>query len=670
MAVSGVLRQYYAWVNGPTSGPAKTTQNKAELTVIFEWSIYNQSVRTNSSDIAWAVKVQLNSLANINAIYESWANDFRAEGIIVGNSGSGSAWTDFVLSIDGEQISYIDDFAEDLLDGKTVTVKTGTTNIKHDADGNKTAAIDTRVFIREGFLQAIIQSSSTNNRGHNLQLTGNIILDRITRNAVIETFPTSFNDEQSPTITYHNPAGEFAVQLKAGISISNGARMEIPYRNISKTAESYTFEFTEEEKATLYAAVLDKNRTDAPARFYIFSEVPTVDGTNTEEYISYRDGVINFINYYPTLDVLLVDTNERSTALTGNPNIFVRNVSDVAFDLGARAYKGAAIEYHFIQNGDQINNKDLIGTLTSITDNVFYVSLTDNRGYGDYKIITKSIENGEFIDYFPLTCTVKNEPLDANGSLQVKTFGKYFQGNFGAASNTLTIEYKIKRLDKDEGDGIWISRGVVNPTMDYEGNYTYEFPINGLDYTGRYELQVRAIDAVMTNYAVTSTIVAAQPLFDWGPEDFAFHVPVTINGWQVDTVVEESTGEIGFYEDASGLPQYGGYEWTFRKWSSGLMECWCSIDISTAVSNAWGNLYTSGRLIKTNLLFPREFAEVPVVTATLAAGYAGGILMTTGSSSKPVTTYSAGTLEIARGGTASTTQYNYKINYNVKGRWK
>ena len=122
------------------------------------------------------------------------------------------------------------------------------------------------------------------------------------------------------------------------------------------------------------------------------------------------------------------------------------------------------------------------------------------------------------------------------------------------------------------------------------------------------------------------------------------------NLFGVDYVVERGT---------SGI-------WTYRKWASGIAECWGSQSGSADVNNAWGNMYVSKNNIFANL--PFVFAEIPnIVTNLTCAGY-GAILMVTGESNSPASKTSTGVYEIARG--TSTTALNYKINYSVKGRWE
>ena len=47
--------------------------------------------------------------------------------------------------------------------------------------------------------------------------------------------------------------------------------------------------------------------------------------------------------------------------------------------------------------------------------------------------------------------------------------------------------------------------------------------------------------------------------------------------------------------------------WTYRKWKSGIAECWCRKTITTNVTNVWGGLYSSGRLDALDISFPFEF---------------------------------------------------------------
>ena len=100
-------------------------------------------------------------------------------------------------------------------------------NILHDTDGTKTVSWSWSCATGTQVLGTVTDSGSRR-------------LTDIPRNAVIVSAP-NFNDEENPTITYNNPAGDIVSSLQACISLT-GAAADIPYRDISKTGTSYTFE--------------------------------------------------------------------------------------------------------------------------------------------------------------------------------------------------------------------------------------------------------------------------------------------------------------------------------------------------------------------------------------------------------------------------------------------
>lgn len=117
--------------------------------------------------------------------------------------------------------------------------------------------------------------------------------------------------------------------------------------------------------------------------------------------------------------------------------------------------------------------------------------------------------------------------------------------------------------------------------------------------------------------------------------------------WQrVDGIVEEGT---------SGI-------WTYRKYQSGLAECWGTQDYSGTSDTAWGSLY---RMTCTAPNFPFTFKSVPVANLD--------IVSTTGSSYwisswAGGSTSSLGTFALVRpvaGGTVGVT-----VAFHARGRWK
>lgn len=74
----------------------------------------------------------------------------------------------------------------------------------------------------------------------------------------------------------------------------------------------------------------------------------------------------------------------------------------------------------------------------------------------------------------------------------------------------------------------------------------------------------------------------------------------------VDYIVEQGT---------SGI-------WTYRKWNSGIAECWCLYVGSIAVTTASAG-YGGYRSNQIDIDFPFTFTQTPSITATIASGSSG-----------------------------------------------
>jgi hypothetical protein len=507
----------------------------------------------------------------------------------------------------------------------------GSLTVYHNSSGNLTVPVV--------FQTAVYSTSYMDDYG------GSFKLDSIATKATLTGVGDIIDGSESVTIlpNYSNPSGAY---IELILSTSGADDVVIP---LNRNASYQIITLTSEQITALRKGVKSGDRADLIYRL----------DTHTDLFIYSHEVVKSYIltNHTPTLNPVAYDGNDTTYALTGNRDVFIRGFSNAYVDTGAQARKDATITKYYIRNNPTLITTDS-GTINKVQSNEFVFTVEDSRGNRTTQTLEKTL-----IEYIPVTANLSTitQIVGERGAISTLNIsGNYFGGSFGNVNNSLTISYCLKNENGELGEWIELTPEVSGDSY----NASQEF--DELDYQASRTIVVKVKDKLVD--IEKETVIQVVPVFDWSDQDFNFNVPVAIQGWQVDTIVEESTSETGFYEDANGTTQDGGYEWTFRKWSSGLMECWCSLPITTNVSTAWGGLYTSGRLIETNLLFPREFADVPVVTATLAAGYAGGLLMTTGNNSKPVTNYSAGTLEIARG--TSLSNASYTINYNVKGRWK
>ena len=373
----------------------------------------------------------------------------------------------------------------------------GTITVNHNSSGDKSVSVS---------LTTAIYTSTTSTK------SGTWTLDSIPRKATITSAP-NFTSLDNPVLKYSNPAGTAVSSLQACISL-DGSKDDIAYRDISKTGTSYTFVLTDAERAVLNNATTGNSRT---VRFYVKT---VISGTS---YTVYSSKTYTIANTAITFSPSVYDINSTTTALTGDSSIIVKGYSTIYAQSGAAAQDGATITSQSITCGSKTVNDSYAAFLNAPVGSVQF-SATDSRGNTGYTVVDCLV-----IDYVKLTCNIGNNTPTAAGDFTLVVKGNYYNGSFGATTNTLTVQYRIKF---DGGDfGEW---NTIPYTL--SGNtYTAETTMGGMDYQTKYTFEARAIDRLLT---VTSTDdIQSEPIFDWSATDFNFNVPINIGG---NTVLREN----------------------------------------------------------------------------------------------------------------------------------
>lgn len=375
-----------------------------------------------------------------------------------------------------------------------VTIKTITTTVSHNTDGNGSC-----------YLYAIVNGpTGTTMEGTYVSGSSTVALDWIPRFASIIS-ATDFTDEENPTITYSNPAGTAVDALTACISIT-GAADDVNYRDVPKTETEYTFHLTEAERNTLRAAI--PNSQTGKFQFHLAT---TMDDVWEHPYVY---GTMRIVNANPTIAPSVVDTNSATKALTGNPAILVALHSKASVTIGASAKKYATIASQRVEHGTAVLTGN--GTL-SVTNNPIKFTVTDSRGFTTTQYAANTI-----IPYIDPTCEIGNNMPEADGSFALVVSGLFYNGSFGAKANSLTVQYRYKTAVGSYGN--WVTFDSVSKNGD---SYTATANLTGLDYQTTYVVQARVMDALHTSgvYASEKAVIA-KPVFDWGQNDFLFNVPV------------------------------------------------------------------------------------------------------------------------------------------------
>jgi hypothetical protein len=605
MAKQGTIITYQYPITGggigcKTAANSGTNQDLAKTT--FSWTVVNQSIVDNTSTINWTLKVENLGKYDLSAL--------DVDEFYIYNRTGGSSTR---LYFTGTKVSVL----------SNSTAYSGSFTIAHNTDGSLSFPIKIQAYMKATTATGLNYSSS-----YALETESTITLDNITRKAVITSAP-NFYDEQSPTILLAIPSVATSVQV--GISFT-GEEMNIPYRTINKTSTGYTFNFTNVEYNTLVSylrssGVVTDDGLAAPVRFYVLTDGSKID---------YVTRTATLIDYKPFLEpVITVD--DTSKTLTGSDQTIIKYITKASYNVNALGRKGASITSYAIKNGD-LTLGTATGTFDEATSGDFYFTVTDN-----YEQTSGRLLELNFVNYTKLTCSAKVGDMTAEGKVSVTISGKYFNSTFGAVQNTLSLYYQVTKKNGTSKTTDW---HVITPTISGD-NYSYTFPIEGLEYLSVYDLHIEVKDKAMPSPAQAEVILASEPIFDWGRNDFNFNVPVSFNGVpMVDFVVENGVDG----------------NWTYRKWNSGLMECWGFIKGTVDVTTQWGGVYRSNTTIQD--YFPVSFVNYPIVQATPSYDNYGNYWLATFSTQSGMNRTPS--YQICLGENA--VNVNYKISFYAIGK--
>lgn len=213
----------------------------------------------------------------------------------------------------------------------------------------------------------------------------------------------------------------------------------------------------------------------------------------------------------PLVEGSVADTNETTLALTGDPGVLVRHYSSALCMIRPRARKGASIVKTLIQ-GIQPEGESLV--LTGFTGESVRFEAVDSRGCTAVYVLPVNL-----VPYVKLTSEVlaeREDPVSGNATLYIS--GDCYGGTFGAVKNTLAVSYSI------EGG----KRTSLEPAVTTDGRYYASVALTGMDYTRVYNIRVWVQDS-LSGVEKSAVLKKGVPVFDWGENDFAFHVPVEMD---------------------------------------------------------------------------------------------------------------------------------------------
>ena len=501
-------------------------------------------------------------------------------------------------------------------------IQTVTERVYHNSDGSKSISISARA---NGYAASYGPSNSSASSG-DCTASGTISIDTIPRASKVSATNADIGSTSTITVSRYSTSFKHTVSFSCpGISDtvieSDSEASVIPWNVPVSIYETIP--------AAKYSTVTITCRTYS-------KDTGALIGKTTAT----MKAIANEEECKPTVSGTVTDVNSTTVSLTGNAKTLIRYKSTASCEIVATAKNSASISAQYV-NGVSIPS----GTVEIQNSEAvsFAFSATDSRGYSASALVKPTV-----IPYIPLTINPTFRRVSPTSNIiTVEFYGNFFSGNFGASSNALKVKYRYKEYGTETWSAyVTISASSINIPGDgtYNSNGAVTLGSN-FDYRKSYDMEIVAQDgsgtAVLSDVSFVAQVTRGEPVFDWSNTDF--RVRETLRTANVEPDGEMSIGteekpySTGYFnqiyvggnpvsiieeEGTSGI-------WYYRKWSSGIAECWGEVTVRASITDAIGSMYmtVTDYFSWPNALFsapPRIVQAAPITTAPLFPVIRGG----------------------------------------------
>lgn len=316
----------------------------------------------------------------------------------------------------------------------------------------------------------------------------------------------NFTDEDNPYIKYSNPFGTNIETLQACLSFT-GAKADILYRDVPKDGNTYTFNFTDEERE-----ILRKGATSNSIKisYYLKSTY------NGKTYYNINDRTLTIINANPVFSNFTYEDANADIVnnLTGDNQTIIKGYSNVKGIVTtankATALKHATISKYRLSIGDKTNEgaysdiNDVEITINNVLSNSFTMYAIDSRGNSTPKTITSN----RYIDYSPIKITSISLTRTNNvgSETTLKFSGFIWDGNFGKVENSVKeCYYRLKETTASDWMVLTKANMDITPTKEgnrfsFSGKIKGDLGTTGFDIENSYNVEVFIADELSNNY--------------------------------------------------------------------------------------------------------------------------------------------------------------------------
>ena len=574
------------------SGTGTGTSGGSNYTLTLTVTETSYSTANNTSTVAWSLTLKSSN----GYSFADWSFPITA-------------------NVDGSV--YNETTSRSLAANSTITIASGTKTITHNSDGTKSIACG-----------ATVRATSAYYLPGNIDVSGTLTLTTIPRKSSVSC--NSFNIGDATTITITRASESFTHTLTWAFGSASGTIAT----KTSAISVPYTF-----NAATLYAQIPNGTYGTGTITCQTYSGNTSI-GTTTCNFRAYAVAS----DCTPTVAISVVDTNATTIALTGSNTKLIKGFSDAYVTVSATPKNSATISSYLITTGaaDARTSTSSSHTFTGIKSNNMSGKATDSRGYYDIKY--KTFSGSDWINYVPLAFTkatvVRPESTADTATLTME--GNFFNGSFGAVTNTLTAKYRYKETGGSYGS--WVT---VTPTLS-DNTFSYTTTLSSLSHNTEFVFQFYIEDSLMSS-SPKYTLTKGIPIIRVGKDYVEINGDLEVNSSSFFWVVDAGSNANGQY----------------IKFSDGTMICVGRRETDTITWTQDGSAYIAGVFNFVN--FPQTFYAAPYVTKSIEYVTPSSRYISINGQTAPSTTNPGG-FNLKTYWNATNT--NARVVYVAIGKWK
>ena len=581
-----------------------------------------------------------------------------------------------------------------ITDYKDHTFASGTLDISHNNDGSKTFTVSAF----SGWLYG---------NGDYTASAESFALPAIPRAATITSAP-NFTDVDNPAIAYANPAGSAVSALDVCISLT-GSSSDIAYRAVSASGGSYTFQLTDAERAvlrnntTLTRKVVFLLRTKIGSTYYYDTAERTFTVTNNAATRpSEAIAVAPVSALSAPFNSLYIQGRTKAKITHTASGKFGATIKQYSAAVEGKAYTGKTATSDALKtpgvltiNGTATDSRDFSETASKTVTVLAYntPSVVRNVSTGRF-VCARSTSDGTISEdgtalYVECSksfstlannnkCTLRLRYSAEGGSwsswitLLAESSGNDYAGVVPGVTLSVSVVYTIEIQAVDKlGDSGSVETRIPTSEMTFHlgengkavgiGRYASESGEKRLDvaWDAYFEkgLQVSGSTTLggnLTGKYLTGTWLQTTAATDLGKTPPKVAV-LDNSGWVYYRTPAELLADLG----ADYIVEQGkSGVWTYRKWASGVAECWGQPSKSVASSGTFlgANAYSTNFALPSGLFVSVDSANA---NPRLGSNYAIPAFIKTTPTSVGVDALSneSGTKD-------------FSANIFVRGRWK